>query len=104
MRVLLGNINNNFEEIDSLEPRLGTAILDKKSYVESRKYAMERRINTCNGFSYPSVRDERGRCIAAFWPTAVGIPVQERHLQYDWNGQRVTRYFDFKFERWFRLD
>jgi hypothetical protein len=30
----------------------------------------------------------------------VSIPIQERHLQYDWDGKRVARYFDFGREEW----
>ena len=44
-----------------------------------------------------------GHCIAAFWPDVVGIPRQERHLQYEWNGQTVTRYFDYSLSEWFPI-
>ncbi len=30
----------------------------------------------------------------------VGIPRQERHLQYEWDGSRVGRYFDYGEDRW----
>jgi hypothetical protein len=28
----------------------------------------------------------------------VGIPIQERHLQYEWDGAKVGRYFDSPFQ------
>ncbi|WP_024921673.1 MULTISPECIES: RES family NAD+ phosphorylase [unclassified Afipia] len=53
-----------------------------------------------DGIVYPSVRDEGGSCIAAFWPDVAGVPMQERHLQYEWDGRRFSRWFDYKEERW----
>jgi hypothetical protein len=39
--------------------------------------------------------------MGAFWPDVVGVPVQERHLEHDWNGTQVSRYFDYAENRWF---
>jgi hypothetical protein len=74
---------------------LKTKILDPNSYAEAQAYAKERRAAGSNGVCYPSVRRSSGLCIGAFTPKAVGIPHQERHLQYAWNGTRVDRYFDY---------
>jgi hypothetical protein len=41
--------------------------------------------------------------VVAFWPDVVGLPRQERHLQYEWNGQSVTRYFDYSLSEWLPL-
>ena len=49
---------------------------------------------------HPSVRHKGGQCIAIFWPNVVGIPIQERHLQYEWDGKKVTRYFDYSSDEW----
>jgi hypothetical protein len=49
------------------------------------------------------VRDAKGRCIGASWPEVVGIPIQERHLRYEWDGDKVARYFDYKREAWTNL-
>jgi hypothetical protein len=56
-----------------------------------------------NGAADPSVRHLGGHCIGAFRPRAVGIPHQERHLQYRWNGERVDRYFDDARDQWIGL-
>lgn len=103
MRVLLGSIDNTFEEVDTLPADLRDAILHKSSYTHSRPFALSRRCAACNGLSYPSVRHDGGRCVAAFWPDAVGIPIQERHLKYEWDGHQVTRYFDYKDGIWVSL-
>jgi hypothetical protein len=55
------------------------------------------------GVVYPSVRREGGMCLGAFRPRAVGLPRQERHLMYRWNGTRVDRYFDYALDQWVML-
>ncbi len=39
-----------------------------------------------------------------FRPSAVGIPVQTRHLKYHWDGSAVRRYFDYAEDSWVALD
>lgn len=67
---------------------------DPKTYGESQALAKSLRDSSSNGIVYPSVRDEGGECIAAFWPDVVHIPVQERHIVLDWDGEKVKRWFD----------
>lgn len=101
MRVLLGKVANTFDDLNSVPHN--KELLDPNSYAASQPFGVERRKVGSNGISYPSVRHTGGRCIAAFWPNVVSIPIQERHLQYDWDGKRVARYFDFGREEWFDL-
>jgi hypothetical protein len=100
MRVLLGSIDRLLDDVATLEEKTKAAILDKDSYAHSRPFGLSRRANGSDGFIYPSVRHEGGECIVAFWPDVVGIPIQERHLNYEWDGKRVTRYFDYQLEQW----
>jgi hypothetical protein len=101
MRVLLGSINRELDDVSSLENGVRATILDPDSYEASRPFGLERREAGSNGLLYPSVRQHGGQCIAAFWPDVVGIPIQERHLQYEWDGTKVSRYFDYRREKWF---
>lgn len=103
MRVLLGSVDHVFDDVESVEDLAKRAILDRNSYAVSQPFGALRRTNNSDGLLYPSVRHEGGQCIAAFWPNVVGIPVQERRLQYEWDGTRVRRYFDFKDEAWNEL-
>jgi hypothetical protein len=98
MRVLLGKVDNAFDDLDSVPH--SKELLNPNSYAASQPFGADRRKVGSNGISYPSVRHAGGRCIAAFWPNVVSIPIQERHLQYDWDGKRVARYFDFGREEW----
>ena len=79
------------------------SVLDSESYAASQTYATEVRAAGANGVAYPSVRHAGGQCIGAFRPRAVGIPHQERHLKYRWNGERVDRTFDYARDEWIGL-
>jgi hypothetical protein len=103
MRVLVGAIASAFHDVGTLPTTERNAVLDPESYDASRSLARTLRVAGSNGLVYPSVRDTAGRYIAAFWPDVVGIPLQERHLQYEWDGEKVTRYFDYKREVWSSL-
>lgn len=103
MRVLVGSISENFEDVDALPNEQKAQILSPNSYTVSQAYACQMRGNGAMGLVYPSVRHAGNDCIGAFKPRAVGLPRQERHLQYQWNGHRVDRYFDFQLGSWVNL-
>jgi hypothetical protein len=102
-RVLVGAITAAFEDIAALPTTRQAGVLDPDSYAASQAYAREIRAAGANGVVYPSVRHAGGQCVGAFRPRAVGIPHQERHLQYRWNGERVDRYFDYARDEWIGL-
>jgi len=100
MRVLVGTVAEDFEDVAALaEPHRGQ-VLDPDHYAASQAYARRLRDKGATGVVYPSVRRSGGTCIGAFRPRAVGIPRQERHLKYRWNGDRVDRYFDYQQDLW----
>lgn len=103
MRVLLGSIDRELHDVNTLVEDRRSGILDKDSYALSRPFASDLRGTGSDGLLYPSVRHEGGHCFAAFWPNVIAVPIQERHLEYEWDGKKVGRYFDFKLEEWFRL-
>ena len=102
-RVLVGAVAETFEDVTALPAAQCNAVLDPVSYVASRTYAQQIRAAGANGVAYPSVRDSGGLCLGAFRPRAVGIPRQERHLKYRWNGERVDRFFDYGRDEWIDL-
>jgi hypothetical protein len=103
MRVLVGTVAAAFEDVAALPAAQRAAIVDPESYVASQRYAIQLRAAGANGVTYPSVWHAGGQCIGAFRPHAVGIPHQERHLKYRWNGERVDRYFDYERDEWCEL-
>jgi RES domain-containing protein len=103
MRVIVGAIDENFENVAALPEPQRAEILHSKSYAVAQAYARVLRESGSNGVVYPSVRRPGGACVGAFKPRAVGVPQQERHLKYRWNGNRVDRYFDYLRDAWIDL-
>jgi len=103
MRVLVGAIDQDFEDVDALPKSRRTRILDRHSYVEAQAYGRKLRETGALGVTYPSVRRAGGKCVGAFKPRAVALPRQERHLKYRWDGSRVDRYFDYRRDVWISL-
>jgi hypothetical protein len=100
MRVLVGEIDHDFEDVAALDEPLRSAVLDPVSYAASQAWGRGLRDDGGEGVVYPSVRREGGACVGAFRPRAVGPPHQERHLKYAWDGRRVTRIFDYLLGQW----
>jgi RES domain len=103
MRVVVGAANETFEDVAALEEPYRSQLLDPDSYTAAQSYARRLREKGSTGVVYPSVRCSGGNCIGAFKPGAVGLPRQERHLKYRWNGERVDRYFDYQQDMWITL-
>ena len=99
-RVLTGIVVADFEDVAALPDTERHAILDPDSYAASQAYAKQLRSAGANGVAYSSVRHAGGKCLGAFRPRAVGIPHQDRHLKYRWNGERVDCYFDYARDEW----
>lgn len=64
---------------------------DTSKYAAAQAFGRAHRGNGENGILYPSVRCKGGECIAAFRPTAVGLPVQGAHYLYFWDGTSISR-------------
>lgn len=103
MRVLVGTVSEEFEDVAAVPEEQRRQILDPASYTVAQAWARALREAGANGVVYPSVRLTGGECIGAFRPHAVGLPRQERHLKYRWNGERVDRYFDYQQDAWIEL-
>jgi hypothetical protein len=103
MRVLVGPVAAEFEDVTFLPDGQRNALLARDSYTASQAFARQLRTAGANGVTYPSVRHASGTCIGAFRPRVVGFPHQERHLKYRWNGERVDRYFDYMRDEWIGL-
>jgi hypothetical protein len=103
MRVLVGNITATFEDASALPEPQRSQVLDPDDYQAGREFGRALRDASAQGVVLQSVRRPDGACIGAFRPRAVGLPHQERHLKYRWNGERVGRYFDHQRDAWIAL-
>jgi hypothetical protein len=103
MRVLVGAVAAELEDVDALPEIEHRQVLDPDDYAYAQAYGAHLREAGALGVVYPSVRLSGGACIGAFKPRAVGLPRQERHLKYQWDGVRTSRYFDYRRDTWVDL-
>ncbi|MET3528042.1 RES family NAD+ phosphorylase [Phenylobacterium koreense] len=68
------------------------AALSPEDCAESRRLGVALRATGPEGVVYPSVRRPGGECVGLFYPDLASDPVQGRHLDYHWNGERVDLY------------
>lgn len=69
-------------------------VLDPVDYAGSQQLGARLRAAGGQGLAYPSVRCAGGDCAGLFYPDLARNPVQGRHLDYHWNGERVDLYRD----------
>ncbi len=100
MRVLVGSIQNDFEDVAALPVAERDQVLDPASYAAGQALGRKLHEQDSLGVAYPSVRLADGQCVGAFKPRVVGTPHQERHLKYFWDGKRVAKYFDYLKDAW----
>lgn len=87
-REIIISVNADLHDLRGLagEPDLA---LDPDSYAASQALARHLIGTGSDGIAYPSVRHPSGECVALFYPDCASNPVQGRHLDYHWDGQRV---------------
>jgi hypothetical protein len=66
-----------------------TAITDPDDYTQGQFVAGALHRGGSDGIAYPSVRNPNGECAALFYPDLAHNPVQGRHLDYHWDGDKV---------------
>ena len=64
-------------------------VLDPDDYAPAQQLGAALRDRGSDGILYPSVRDDKGRCVALLHPDLARSPTPGRHLDYHWNGKRV---------------
>lgn len=91
-RELVGRVEARLHRLESVPP--GEYLRPDLDYGASQSLARSLREAGSDGLCYPSVRDPKGHCIAAFWPNVVEIPKQGRHFAYHFDGERISYYRD----------
>ena len=78
-------------------------VLDPADYAAGQVLGIGLRALGSAGIAYPSVRCPGGECVGLFYPDGARHPVQGRHLDYHWNGERVDLYRDRSAGEVFRI-
>lgn len=81
----------------------GAAMLDPVDYAHSQTLGGRLRDAGSDGVVYPSVRCAGGECVGLFYPDVASNPVQGRHLDYHWDGERVDLYRDLSAGKVYRI-
>jgi len=93
MRVITAQLNSNLEDVSTKE-YIDTSIYHLDHYHESQALARSLREKQSNGIFYKSVRDVSGENVAVFKPKCLSNCLQEEHLEYVWNGSKITDIFE----------
>lgn len=89
MREYIAKVNELL--IDISEPRFNYLLHpDIASYSTSQEFGSMQKTANEWGLYYPSVRSKGSHCVAVFRGPALSIPVQGSHLDYIWDGQRIS--------------
>jgi hypothetical protein len=92
-REIVLEVDAELHDIRPLEAE-AAAVLDPADYTASQALGIALRALGSAGIVYPSVRCPGGECAGLLYPDGAGHPVQGRHLDYHWNGERVDLYRD----------
>jgi hypothetical protein len=97
-RELILDLHAPLHEVSAPDPALSP-----DSYTASQALARTLRAEGSEGLVYPSARNPGHLCAALFYPDRVTMPMQGRHLDYHWNGERVDFYRDTRRGEVFRV-
>jgi hypothetical protein len=95
MRVLISNINADLHDL-TLKKYQNSGIYDANDYSYSQKIARSLREEGADGLYYKSVHRKEGKNVAIFKPRVLSNCLQERHLEYVWDGKEISSIFEKK--------
>ncbi|XHH02503.1 RES family NAD+ phosphorylase [Mesorhizobium sp. ISC25] len=88
LREIVLSIDADLHDLRGPE-RQGHPALVPESYQASQELAKSLKDAGSDGVVYPSIRHPNGECVGLFYPDCASAPVQGRHLDYHWDGERV---------------
>ena len=91
MRVYLASLRGDLHDAREGAP---PAIYNPDDYGASQVFGRRLRFESSNGIIFNSVRDPGGTCVAVFRPRLLSDCRQERHLTYQWDGERIANIFE----------
>lgn len=91
MRVYLARLDGELHDVRKGAP---AEIHDPGQYSAGQALGRRLRLEGSNGIIFNSVRDEGGTCVAVFRPRLLSDCRQERHLTYQWDGERISNVFE----------
>ncbi len=92
-REIVLDVNGKLHDLRGGDPDHARA-LDPDDYSASQAVGAALRASGSDGLVYPSIRYPEGECVGLFYPDLAANPMQGRHLDYHWDGERVDLYRD----------
>lgn len=94
MRTYIGKIVKPLHDVRSSKNENYNKLHHKTDYSYPQLIGKDLRSKDSWGIAYRSVRDPGSECLAAFRPTAVTIPCQGPHYCYEWDGNKISHYYE----------
>jgi hypothetical protein len=101
-REIVLDVSGKFHDLRGGDPA-HARVLDPDSYGPAQRLGAQLRAAGSDGIVYPSVRYAGGEAVGLFHPDLAANPVQGRHLDYHWDGERVDLYRDAGSGQVFRI-
>lgn len=94
-RVLIARLHGTLHDVRGLCSKMPN-IYSPTHYSASQAFGLQLRKQGSQGIVYDSVRDSKGQCAAVFQAQVLSHCRQERHLIFEWNGQKVSKVFELQ--------
>lgn len=91
-REIVLDVSGDLHDLRAGDAAAHAHILDPIDYAAAQALGARLREANSDGIVYPSVRCEGGECVGLFYPDVGANPLQRRHLDYHWDGERVDLY------------
>ncbi|WP_233543083.1 RES family NAD+ phosphorylase [Sphingomonas edaphi] len=91
MRVYMARATGDLHDVRDGAPPI---IYHPEDYSASQVLGRRLRSQGSDGIIFNSVRDAGGTCVAVFRPRLISNCRQERHLAYQWDGERIANIFE----------
>lgn len=91
MRVYMARAIGDLHDVREGAP---PTIYHPDDYSASQALGRRLRLEGSDGIIFNSVRDPGGTCVAVFRPRLISACRQERHLAYQWDGERIANIFE----------
>ncbi|MBI3507716.1 MAG: RES family NAD+ phosphorylase [Proteobacteria bacterium] len=95
MRVLAAKLDGDLHDIRGMKKQL-PKVYSRTSYAAGQELAGRLRKQDSYGIAYDSIRSKGGECAAVFRPPALKHCWQERHMEFEWDGKRISKKFELR--------
>lgn len=95
MRVLAADLDGNLHDIRGMRKKL-PKVYSRTSYAASQELADRLVKESSYGIVYDSVRHKGGQCVAALRPPVLSNCQRERHLIFEWDGEKIGKVYELR--------